>query len=74
VPAERHVGLPGYPGGEDIVGNRVRHQFQLDAFGEALLLFAAAAGRDRLDSRAWDAAEAAIGAIGKRWTESDAGI
>jgi len=54
------------------VGNRVRHQFQLDAFGEALLLFAAA-GRDRLDSRTWDAAEAAVRAVDKRWTEPDAG-
>jgi len=29
------------PGGSDIVGNWVNKQFQLDAFGEALLLFAA---------------------------------
>jgi alpha,alpha-trehalase len=74
VPDERHVGLPGYPGGEDIVGNRVGRQFQLDAFGEALLLLAAAAARDRLDSRSWDAAECAVRAIDKRWTEPDAGI
>ena len=44
--------LPGYPGGPDIIGNWVNQQFQLDAFGEALLLFAAAAGHDRLDTDA----------------------
>ncbi|HEY2793014.1 MAG TPA: glycoside hydrolase family 15 protein, partial [Micromonosporaceae bacterium] len=74
VPGERHVGLDGYPGGGDIIGNRVRGQFQLDAFGEALLLFAAAADRDRLDDHGWEAARAAVGAIGKRWQQPDAGI
>ncbi len=44
------LGLPGYPGGTDIVGNHVNGQFQLDVFGEALLLFAAAAQHDRLDA------------------------
>ncbi|MFF0610673.1 hypothetical protein ACFYUD_18590 [Nocardia tengchongensis] len=43
VPRERDVGFPGYPGGTAVVGNRVRDQFQLDIFGEALLVFAAAA-------------------------------
>ena len=44
---------------------RLRHasattstQFQLDAFGEALLLFAAAARHDRLDTDHWRAADA----------------
>jgi GH15 family glucan-1,4-alpha-glucosidase len=74
VPDERHLGLPGYPGGADIVGNWVNKQFQLDAHGEALLLFAAAAGCDRLTSEHWRAAEAAAGAITRRWTEPDAGI
>ena len=74
VPNQRHLNLPGYPGGYDIVGNWVNQQFQLDAFGEALLLFAAAAGQDRLDSRHWRAAEAAAGAITRRWSEPDAGI
>ena len=53
VPAEeslRH--LSGYPGGADKVGNWVNRQFQLDALGEALQLFAAAAGHDHLDTRA----------------------
>jgi alpha,alpha-trehalase len=74
VPDERQLRLPGYPGGYDKVGNWVNHQFQLDAFGEALLLFAAAARHDRLDSGHWQAVEAAIAAIGKRGSEADAGI
>ena len=74
VPDQRHVKLPGYPGGSDIVGNWVNRQFQLDAFGESLLLFAAAASHDRLDTRHWHAAEAAATAIKHRWTEPDAGI
>ena len=59
VPDQRHLDLPGYPGGDDIIGNWVNQQFQLDAFGEALLLFAAAARHDRLDTDHWQAAEAA---------------
>ncbi|HEX4730277.1 MAG TPA: glycoside hydrolase family 15 protein [Solirubrobacterales bacterium] len=74
VPGERRLDLPGYPGGADIVGNRVRDQFQLDAFGEALLLFAAAAGHDRLDGEAWRAAEAAAAAIEARHGDAEAGI
>jgi GH15 family glucan-1,4-alpha-glucosidase len=74
VPDQRHLGLRGYPGGYDIVGNWVNQQFQLDAFGEALLLFAAAARHERLDTNGWRAAEAAAGAINHRWTEPDAGI
>ena len=74
VPDERRLHLPGYPGGYDKVGNWVNQQFQLDAFGEALLLFAAAARHDRLDSDHWQAAETAIAAIQKRGAEPDAGI
>ena len=74
VPDQRHLNLPGYPGGSDIIGNWVNQQFQLDAFGEALLLFAAAAGLDRLDTDGWKAAETAAAAITRRWTEPDAGI
>jgi alpha,alpha-trehalase len=74
VPDERRLGLPGYPGGTDLVGNRVNRQFQLDAFGEALLLFASAARLNGLDADAWRAAEVAADAIGKRWTEPDSGI
>lgn len=74
VPDERRLDLPGYPGGSDVAGNWVNSQFQLDAFGEALLLFAAAAGHDRLDVDAWRAAEVAAAAIEARWQEPDAGI
>jgi alpha,alpha-trehalase len=74
VPDQRHVDLPGYPGGADIVGNWVNQQFQLDAFGEALLLFAAAARRDRLDTSTWDALEVTVRAIAARWRQPDAGI
>lgn len=74
VPDEHHFGLPGYPGSTDVAGNWVNGQFQLDAFGEALLLFATADRLDRLDPQHWRAAEAAAAAIAARWTESDAGI
>ncbi len=74
VPDERTLGLPGYPGGTDVVGNWVNQQFQLDAFGESLLLFAAAAAHDHLDADGWRAAETAIEAIEARWQEPDAGI
>jgi GH15 family glucan-1,4-alpha-glucosidase len=74
VPDERRLELAGYPGGMDVVGNWVNSQFQLDAFGEALLLIAEAAARGRIDSDGWRAAEVAAGAIESRWGEPDAGI
>jgi hypothetical protein len=74
VPDQRRLDLPGYPGGFDLVGNRVNRQFQLDGLGEALLLLAAAARHDRLDSEGWRAAEIAAEAIAKRWPDKDAGI
>jgi alpha,alpha-trehalase len=74
VPDERRLDLPGYPGGTDVVGNKVNQQFQLDAFGEALLLFAAAARHEHLDADAWRAVEIAADAIGARWREPDAGV
>lgn len=74
VPSESHVGLPGYPGGSDVVGNHVRDQFQLDAFGEALLLFAAAARADQLDAAGWQAVEVAVDAVEQCWQRPDAGI
>ena len=75
VPDERVVpGLPGYPGGSAKVGNWVNKQFQLDAFGEALLLFAAAARHDHLDSWHWRAVEAAVAAIKARHGDPDAGL
>jgi alpha,alpha-trehalase len=74
VPGQRSLDLPGYPGGSDVVGNWVSQQFQLDAFGESLLLFASAAGHDHLDAEGWRAAETAIAAIEQRWLEADAGV
>jgi alpha,alpha-trehalase len=74
VPDQRTLQLPGYPGGTAIVGNWVNQQFQLDALGEALLLFAAAARHDHLDPNTWRAAEIATEAIKQRWREPDAGI
>jgi GH15 family glucan-1,4-alpha-glucosidase len=74
VPDEHDLDLPGYPGGADIVGNWVNRQFQLDAFGESLNLFAEAAAHDRLDADGWRAAETAAAAIARRWREPDGGI
>jgi hypothetical protein len=70
----QNLDLRGYPGGTDVVGNRVREQFQLDLFGDSLLLFARAAAADRLDLVGWNAAEIALDAIEKRWDEPEAGI
>ena len=74
VPAERSLDLPGYPGGADKVGNWVNQQFQLDAFGEALQLLAAAGRLGRLSADGREAARVAVDAIAKRWAEPDAGI
>ncbi|MBV8479448.1 MAG: glycoside hydrolase family 15 protein, partial [Actinobacteria bacterium] len=74
VPGEHALDLPGYPGGTAVAGNKASEQFQLDVFGEALLLFAAAARNDRLDADSARAAAIAAQAIEMRWTEADAGI
>lgn len=75
VPHERRLGhLPGYPGAEVRAGNWVRDQFQLDAFGEVLLVFAAAQRLDRLDSDAYRAMRLAASVIERRWSEPDSGI
>jgi hypothetical protein len=74
VPDQRRLALPGYPGGFDIVGNWVNGQFQLDTFGEVLLLLAAATRLDLLGVDGWRAAEVAADAIARRWQEPDAGI
>lgn len=74
VPDQRRLDLPGYPGGFDLVGNWVNGQFQLDAFGEALLLFAAAARHGRLEAEGWRAVKVAVDAIAARWKDADAGI
>jgi hypothetical protein len=75
VPDERSLAhLSGYPGGADKVGNWVNGQFQLDALGEALLLLAAAAHHDHLDTGHWRAVETAVAAIETRGRDPDAGI
>jgi GH15 family glucan-1,4-alpha-glucosidase len=74
VPDEHILDLPGYPGGTDKVGNWVNAQFQLDSFGEALLVFATAARHDHLETGHWRAVEEAVRAIAAKWTEPDAGI
>ena len=74
VPDQHALHLPGYPGGFDRVGNHVNRQFQLDAFGEALLTFAAGHAGGRLDDDAYQAAELAVEGIVARWSEPDAGI
>lgn len=74
VPDQHQLDLPGYPGGSNLVGNWANQQFQLDAFGEVLLLLAAAGRADRLDTDSWAAAGAAAAAITDRWTQPDAGI
>jgi GH15 family glucan-1,4-alpha-glucosidase len=68
-------GLPGYPGGSPVVrGNDAGAQYQLDVFGEILLLLSALAERDALDSDGSRAVEAAVASIMERWQEPDAGI
>jgi hypothetical protein len=66
--------LRGFPGGTAKSGNWVRGQFQLDALGETLSLFAAAARLDMLAEDDWRAAAVAADGIGKRWNDPDAGI
>jgi len=74
VPDERDLPLPGYPGGKAVAGNWVNGQFQLDAFGEALLLLGAAARGGRLDADGHRALAIAADAVRKRWREPDAGM
>jgi GH15 family glucan-1,4-alpha-glucosidase len=74
IPPQTSLHLAGYPGGDDVIGNHVREQFQLDAFGESLLLFSAAARHDRLPADGWRAAELAVDAIATRRDEADCGI
>ncbi len=74
VPDQRELALPGYPGASTLIGNWVNKQFQLDAFGESLLLFSAAGRTDRLDHDGRRALALAATAVAKRWTEPDAGM
>ncbi len=74
VPSEEALTLPGYPGGAVKTGNWVNGQFQLDAFGESLLLLSAAGRQERLETRHWRAIGQAAQGIERRWTEPDAGV
>jgi alpha,alpha-trehalase len=74
IGSERALRLRGFPGGQARAGNWVREQFQLDAFGETLSLFAAAGRHDMLAKDDWRAVAVAVDAIEKRWQEPDAGI
>jgi hypothetical protein len=74
VPDQHELGLPGYPGAPVRVGNHVNDQFQLDAFGESLLLLAAADRAGRSDHAALRAMELLVEAVAERWREPDAGI
>lgn len=74
VPDETSLPLPGYPGGADVRGNWVNSQFQLDAPGEALQLFAAAARHGMIDQNLITAVETAVSVIEARWQQPDAGI
>ncbi|SFD53739.1 glycoside hydrolase family 15 protein [Streptomyces aidingensis] len=74
MPGERTLALPGYPGGSDRIGNRAATQFQLDTFGEALQLFAAAARHGRLTADAERAVRVAVDAVERRWPEPEAGL
>ncbi len=74
VPDEKSLHLPGYPGGDDIRGNWVNSQFQLDALGEVLRLLSAAAAQNRLDADGWSAIQTVVASIRERWQQPDAGI
>ncbi len=74
LPHERELGLAGYPGGKDVVGNWVKGQFQLDTCGELLQLYAAAARFDRLETDARTAADVVVETIERRWKAPDAGV
>ncbi|MEV5694149.1 glycoside hydrolase family 15 protein [Micromonospora globbae] len=73
-PQTELASLPGYPGAPVRVGNWVGGQFQLDAFGEVLQVFAAAARHDRLADDSWRALTETARTIEKRWREPDSGI
>ncbi|QRP49738.1 glycoside hydrolase family 15 protein [Amycolatopsis sp. FDAARGOS 1241] len=73
-PGETALRLPGYPGGNPVVGNHVNDQFQLDTLGELLQLYAAAARHDRLTPDAERAVDVCVDLITRRWDEPEAGV
>ncbi|HEV8064083.1 MAG TPA: glycoside hydrolase family 15 protein [Acidimicrobiales bacterium] len=66
--------VPGYPGSSDVIGNVVRDQYQVDIFGEALLLLAAAAKTGRIDADGWRAADLCVKAIKQNARQLECGI
>ncbi len=74
IPGQSELDLPGYPGSSVVVGNQVQKQFQLDAFGEALLMLAGAGRQGRLDTHHWRAVEIAVQAIEDHRNDAEAGI
>jgi hypothetical protein len=74
VPGERSIGLPGYPGSPVHAGNRARSQFQLDTFGEALLLLSTADRAGRLDAAGWRAIGVLAAAVADKLDVPEAGI
>ncbi len=72
--AEQVKNLMGYPGATVTVGNGIDQQFQLDAFGEVLLLLAGGARHDRLDTEHWRAVELMVEAIRQRGEDAGAGV
>lgn len=74
LPSLHTLDLPGYPGAPVSLGNGAGEQFQLDTFGEALSLLAAADRRGRLDAQGWRAAEVAAAAVAERAQDPDGGL
>lgn len=74
VPDEQDLDLPGYPGAPARTGNHANRQHQLDAFGEALLLYAAGARHQRLQPAHWEAVEVCVRVVERRWRLPEAGI
>ncbi|MDN5771970.1 MAG: glycoside hydrolase family 15 protein, partial [Microlunatus sp.] len=73
-PKEHTLDLPGYPGGQNVVGNWVRGQFQLDMLGEVLQLYATSGRHDHLRSDDVAAATRVVDLIEQRWRKPDAGV
>jgi hypothetical protein len=73
-PREDALDLPGYPGGQVVVGNWVRGQFQLDMYGELLQLYASSGQHDHLTSDDVKAVLALVDVVEQRWDTPDAGV
>ncbi len=74
LPHEKHLDLPGYPGGRVVTGNWVRGQLQLDTYGELLGLYATSARHDHLTSDDVTAVAQLVELVEQRWDVPDAGV